>query len=398
MTDTKKTLSDGVLNPSSTSMADETNNIFKSGAVGSLTEAIGNSIYGINHRQTPGAIQLNKDYHGLTFFTRPELNLSSANLRNARQLVPLLTSQDPSIHRIIRCLLDPKCKDDYGNDVTCVLVDRQQAFIPMLTNHLISISGYPDVMAPTMSSQPGLYQEAFSFVDGVVDNYTTYDIQASFRNIPGDPITLLFLLWVHYASKVYQGVMSPYPSKIIENEIDYQTRIYRLVLDHNKRFVKKIAACGAAFPLSSPIGSAFNVDAGSPISDANHQISIPFRCMGAMYQDDILIHEFNRTTAIFNPLMDQEATKIEAELAAVYANANSQGVTDDALRTAVNLVSTQLSNVYVKIPMDALPIFNNRGYPHINIDTYELGWYIDKETYDGTLQGGAVNQLAAIGL
>ena len=392
---TKNLLNPDALNVNQTTMADSTNEVFQSSAIGSLTDAIGNSIYGINHRQTPGAIPLNKDYHGLTFFTRPELNLSTLNIRGLRQLVPLLTTEDASIPRIIRCLLDPACVDENGNDIYCSLVDEQQAFIPMLTNHLISISGWPDVNAPTMTSTPGVYQEAFSMVDGVVDNYTTYDITASFRNIPGDPITALFLAWVRYASNVYQGVIAPYPEKIIENEVDYQTRIYRLILDHNKRFVKKIAACGAAFPISSPIGAAFNHEGGSPISDVNHQISIPFRCIGAMYQDDILMSEFNQITAQFNPAMDQDATTIENALTAIYANAQTTTVTPASLANAVAAVSK--GNSYVKIPLNALALFNNRGYPHINMNTYELGWYIDIDTYNQVMNAGLVNTVAALG-
>lgn len=331
-------------------LSDATNAIFSNTAVGSITDAIGSSIYGINHRQTPGAIQLNKDLFGLTFFTRPTLNLTWDNVKNIRKLAPLLTTDPTSIQRIIRCLLDRDlCKGDIttGAIVSSPLVDEQQAFIPMLTNHILSMSGWPDVNAPTMTSQSGAYQEAFSMIDGVTDIYSTYDIQANFRNIPGDPITLLFLVWLHYASAVYQGTMLPYFNKIIENEIDYNTRIYRLVLDSSKRYVKKIAACGAAFPISAPIGAAFNYEHERPINSSNDQISIPLRCIGAIYQDDILISEFNKTTELFN----------------------------------IGLKDANRDAQYMKIPIDALGLFNNQGYPRINQDTYELEWYVSLETY-----------------
>jgi hypothetical protein len=96
--------------------------------------------------------------------------------------------------------------------------------------------------------------------------------------------------------------------------------------------------------------------------------------------------------------MDEEATAIEKELALVYSNARTAEVTDSALRAAVNLVSTQYSTSYVKIPIDALAIFNNRGYPHINLDTYELGWYIDKDTYNQVMSAGVINPISTIGL
>jgi hypothetical protein len=341
---------------SSDRMSDETNNIFRDTPIGSITDAIGNSFFGINHRQQPGAIPINKDLYGLTFFTRPELNLTSDNLTAIRLLNPLLTNNDKSIQRIIRSTLDPNLINLLGSDrVTCPLVDPQQAFIPLLTNNLLSISGWPDVVAPTMTSTEGVYKEQFSMIDGITTNYSTYDITASFRNIPGDPITLLFLVWIHYASNVFQGTMTPYPDKIINTEIDYNTRIYRLVLDSTKTYVNKIAATGAAFPLSSPIGAAFNMEAGAQITDANHQISIPMRCMGAIYQDDILIEEFNATSIKFNPGLDY----------------NTYG-SDKSAR----------DYYYTKIPIKALGLFNNKGYPIINPDTYELEWYIENDVFN----------------
>ena len=361
------------LNPDTTGLAKTTNNVLAEGSIGSVTDAIGKSLYGINHRQTPGAIQLNKDFFGLTFFTRPDMNLTWSNVKDSRQLAPLLTRNLNSIPSIIRSLLDVRLGNSKEYGGVSSLVDAQQAFIPMLTNHLLSISGWPDAIAPTMTSQEGVYKEAFSMVDGVVANYSTYDIQANFRNIPGDPITLLFLVWIHYASNVFQGLMVPYPDNIVMNQIDYQTRIYRLVLDSSKRFVKKIGACGASFPMSSPIGAAFNYEHNTPISDSNHQISIPFRCMGFMAQDDILISEFNATTAMFNPSMDKDATEIENAIAKLNdGKKHSAKIWDDA-RTGKN---------YVKLNADELTLANNLGYPHININTYELGWYVDLDTWD----------------
>ena len=69
--------------------------------------------------------------------------------------------------------------------------------------------------------------------------------------------------------------------------------------------------------------------------------------MGAMYQDTILVDEFNRTTQMFN-----------------------DGLTD-----------TLRPLYYKQIPMDALTIFNNRGYPRIDPNTYELQWWVSNEDY-----------------
>jgi hypothetical protein len=332
--------------------------IYSKTAVGNLSTAISDTFHGLNHRKQPNSIPINKDDHGLTFFTRPRMNMTRDNLRQVRQFVPMLTNNAVSIPRAIRALLDTDSqKEEHGSP----LVDPFQAFIPILTNQLITISGWPDVVAPTYTSKPGVYKEAYSHVDGVVQNYENYSFQANFRNIQGDPITALFLTWVLYSSLVFQGIVVPYPDMIIENEIDYQTRIYRLVLDPSRRFVQKIGACGAAYPFSVPLGTAFNIDAEQPYSRANEQISISFQVLGAMYQDDILIEEFNKTVILHNSKMAGE---------------------NDADRQSGN-------DPLVKIEPALYNTFNHMGYPRINPDTYELEWWIWKREYDEMLSSGA---------
>jgi hypothetical protein len=340
------------------SVGDSLDRLLQKTPTGQVSSAIGDTFYGINHRQQPGALQINKDYFGYTFFTRPRLNLTSENLRAVRQMTPLLSTDKSSIQRIIRCLLDPEL---LATGIEANFVDNQQAFIPVLSNNLLSMSGWPDVVAPFSSSQEGMYKESFSLVDGLTQNYGTYDITANFRNIPGDPITLLFLTWIHYMSSVMQGLLMPYSDMVVNNEVDYNTRIYRLVMDQSKTRVQKIAACGAAFPTSAPIGAAFNFEADRPINAANDQISIHFQCMGAMYQDDILIYEFNKTVALHNDSM-------RAELFSDFAP-NASSKVEPTHRT------------YQKIPMEALGIFNNRGYPRINPLSYNLEWWVSKEDF-----------------
>jgi len=330
-----------LLTGGNSSVAEIVSKVFLTSSTGAIDDAIGNTFFGINHRQTPAAIQNNKDYFGLTFFTRPDLNLSDANLRTVRQFSPLLNKESKSLQRIIRCTLGPRLAKD-SPAVTSPFVDPGSPFISFLSNHLLSMSGWPDMEAPTYTSPEGIYKEAFSMIDGVVRNMTTYDITANFRNLPGDPVTLLFMTWLHYASRTYLGEMVPYPNYIVRNEYDYNTRIYRLVLDPSKRFIQKIAACGAAFPTNAPIGAAFNFEADKPLNQGLDQVSITFRAMGAEYNDPILFDEFNRTVEDFNPAM-------EAKFRSQY---------------------------YTQIPYAALPIFNNRGYPHINLNSGELEWYI----------------------
>lgn len=326
---------------------------FQSTPVGSIDKAIGNNLFGINHRQTPGAVPSNKDTYGLTFFTRPQLNMQPDNIRNVRIMSALMTNNNLSIQNFVKCTLDPRLIHGYEFQeikapvIKCPMVDNENAFIPILTNNLNTISGWPDVVAPTFTSKPGLYNEAFSMVDGITRNYETYDVDASFRNTKGDPILYMFYIWLHYSSFVFEGKLVPYLDMITENEIDYNTRIYRLVLDKYKDKVTKIAATGAAFPISIPTGSFFDFNNEKPYNDQNKDITIRFRCMGVDYQDDILVQEFNDTVAIFNPTMsdgDREKYMYQVE-------------------------------------KSLLTLFNNRGYPRIDPQTMELQWWISRDLY-----------------
>lgn len=325
--------------------------------------------WGINHRMVPMALQINKDCYGITFFTKPQLNLTDDNIRRDRKFSRLLTNNDKSIQRIVRCTLDPRLlfnghQDAEGqqtNDsqatLSCPLVDRKQAFIPFFTNNLVSLSGFPDLRVPTYSAKEGPYKEAYGFADGPTDDYTEYDVTASFRSLQGDPISNMAFFWEHYQSKVHEGVMYAYGDFIISREIDYNTRIYRFVLDPSKRFIQRMGCSGASFPIALNNGSNMDYDITKPYNNSSEAIQIPFKCYGFLYEDDIIVRSFNDVVSYFN-----------ADMAS-----------DD-----MSMVSKPNENM-VKIPFEHLSIFNHRGYPWINPQTYELEWYVSSEYYESKI-------------
>ncbi len=316
--------------------------------IGNPNTAISETLYGLNHRSLNNSIPINKDYYGLTFFTKPDLRLTNDNLLKLRKFAPLLSSRETSLPRAIRAMLDFRHNTHNEESYNCSLIDPKQIFIPLLTNQLVSMGGWPDIELPTMTSERGVYGEEYAFADGISDIYKTWDTTLNFRNIPGDPITALFYFWVIYAAAVFEGTMTPYHDNIAENTIDYQTRIYRVVLDSSKRFVQKIACTGAAFPVGVPMGMSFNFETDQPINRLD-QIPINFRCIGAEYLDDMIIHDFNAAVIIGNQDMYNEASRQSAGL--------------------------------VKIPYEYIYLFNHLGYPRININTFELEWWVYNNTY-----------------
>jgi hypothetical protein len=314
---------------------------------GSIDKSLGNALYGISHQGVKGVIPENRDGHGLVFFTRPQLNLSTTNIRNIRKMYSLLTTNPTSIQRYVRCMLDPYLPF-IKNPITTPLVDPELAFIPVLTNTIKNMSGWPDIVLPTFTSREGIRREQWTIGDGMIDIYDSYDIDCTFRNIKDEPIIMMMETWLMYIANVFEGKMSPYIDFITENEIDYNTRIYRIVLDESKLFVKKIAATGASYPINVPTGKIFDFSDAQVYNDQNRDINIRFKSVGAMYNDDILIREFNLTSAIF-----------------------SKAVRDKLDGRANNLV---------KIPIGLLDVFNNRGIPLINESTLELEWWINKNS------------------
>ena len=194
--------------------------------LGDIKSAIANATYGINHRMTGGPIPVNRDFEGYVFFTRPQLNLTEQNIRGVRKFIPLLTTEELSFQRMIRKLLDPRLEQ-----LSCPIVDDKNAFIPLISNTLMSLSGFPDPFVNTYVSREGVQKESFGMVDDVTDLYHNFKINATFKNIVGNPLVTLFYLWTEYGSNVFMNKMMPYPDMIAYREIDYMTRIWRLIMD-----------------------------------------------------------------------------------------------------------------------------------------------------------------------
>lgn len=358
--------------------------------IGSIRRAIGNNLFGINMRQTPTAVPSARDSLGFTFFTRPQLNMSVSNVTNYRGFYNLLNDNAASYQRYTRLILDPRLAAIGASgrpeepNATCPFVDPYSPWIPILTNNITSISGWPDLMAPIRTTDAGLYGEEISMVDGVTNHFESFDVDATFRNTRGNPLIYLFYIWIKYETLVYEGILTPYMDMILENEIDYQTRIYRLVLDQQKRYVSYIASTGASFPMNVPTGNLFDFNSESVYNDKNKDINIRFRTSGFMAFEDIIKFEFNKVTALFNPDMRKLLTLDEAG-----------GNADINLRENPNKVYRVPGSSMVKLPyslanmIDSMIPTNNsyynlnhRAYPWINLTTNELEWWVKSNKFN----------------
>src|ERR1700752_1145256 len=336
--------------------------ILQSTSIGSLDKAIGNNLFGINHEQLPSAVPGNRERQGFLFFVRPQLNLQHDNIANSRKLMPLASDRSvdgtrdgsTSIHRFIRTTLDPRLMVGYqlGNTniprIECPLVNNNMAFIPVLTNNVTKASGWPDPVVPLFTSKTGRYDESFTMVDGLVENYGQYSIDCTFRNTSMDPILYMFYIWTLYMSYVFQGKLVPYPDFITDNRIDYNTRLFRIRLDRNRYKVTKIMSTGPAIPVASSVGQFGDLDMDETFSSANKDIMVRFQCMGFEIFDDILIYEFNAIVQMFKSEMK------------------------DSFR----------DNEMIAIPRSLGRIFQHRAYPRINPDSHVMEWWVDRSLFN----------------
>src|SRR5690606_25504599 len=264
------------------------NRLSREQTYGSKDSAFADAIHGFNRRPQGNMLPANSDQQGLTFFTRPNLNLAYDNISRIRSLTPLLTTKEQTLQRAVRCMLDRQLKLSAPG-----IFDNHQTFMPFLSNSMISISGWPDINMNVYSSTEGVAKESWIMTDSIADINNRFTLTATFQNTLGDPITLIFHTWLVYMGGVYTGKLDPHMEDIRYNEMDYTTRIYRLIMDRSGQFVQKVAACGYAVPSAISIGGSFYYSRDAVYNEELNQITVPFECVGAMYNDPILLKEFN---------------------------------------------------------------------------------------------------------
>lgn len=318
---------------------------------------ITDSFFGINNDLSPLAVPINKTHYGYVFFTRPQLNLQTDNLKNVRIFMPLLTNEPMSVHRAIRCYLDPRLQrytntvDATGGHmgVDCPLVDPFNPFISILTNHISTLSGFPSKVLPVYTSPEGQFKESFHMVDGIADHNGTYTLSATFRNSKSAPIFRMMDFWTWYISHVTStGNIVPYTDMLKGGLIDYNTRIYHITLDPSKQFVEDIYCSGASTPISVPVDQQADYAIDKPYNDANAQFNIMFQSSGCWWNDEIAIYSFNKVQAAFHPGMRNDVTR-EANM--------------------------------VKVPPSKIASYRCRCYPRIDPVTREMEWWVTKEYF-----------------
>ncbi len=338
---------------------------------GSSRSSLSNLFTGFNHRMAPLYAPKNTDSVGYTFFTRPDLNFNKQNLNNSRKLIEVLRAGRSSQSAAIIGMLDPENEIMALDPAHCKLgspfhskvqFDNRMAFIPLLSNLLVSLTGFPDSTLDVWSSDEGLVREQVSYVDSILEINNRYALSASFRNIEGDPITTFLNFYLDYISGVRRGWYQPRTANILQRRVDYQMRVYRFIMDPTRRYIRKYGIANAVFPVNDTMGAVMNINGNSPLVSDNDQINVQFEAIGAYYNDPIILQEFNDTVAMFNtdmlPLYDSGTSFVPRG-----------------------------KDSMMLIDRSEIALFNYRGFPHIDTNSYEISWYVYTDEYKEVMKG-----------
>jgi len=238
------------------------------------------------------------EHHGYAFITRPRLNLTTTSLRQDRIMSMLSTLDVNTVNFAIRFWLDTNLQKIYGPMLnglsSSIFVNKENPFIPVLTNTLRSLSGWPDSVLDVETSEGGFFSENITYPKGHDGLMRNYELQATFADTQGSVVLMTFLMWFRYMHLLTRGYVIPYTQDVEGRRMGFTSAIYRFVLDPSKRFITKWAKATGTFPRQVPLGNYFNFDSSASSVDASHNISIPFVVSGRIeYFDPIILKEFN---------------------------------------------------------------------------------------------------------
>ncbi len=253
----------------------------------------------------------NHEVAGLTFITRPKLNLRTTSLRHDRIMSTLDTVDPISLPFSIRCYLDSNfSKWNLVQNLVqnSPFVNSDVPFIVPLGNTLHSIDGWPSFSVDSETTTGGFYGEDQTFARGSDMNMRSYDFTLTFRDFQGGYIMALFLYWVRYIALVTRGMMTAYPEDIYARRLCYTCSIYRFVLDPSRRFITKWAKATGCYPNSVPIGNCFDIGERESYLHASERFSIPFTVNNVEMMDPIIFQDFNTIVSRYCNVFGDERT------------------------------------------------------------------------------------------
>lgn len=302
--------------------------------------------YGFNHRNLPISYEPQRDNYGYTFFSRPNLTLSPTNCMKDRRLAMLLTKDRLNVQSWLRYTLYPGAEKNEGQK--CPLVNNNHPWIPLLSNSVVTLSGWPGLNASLGTTSPDRFGSSVNFIDGAIKELRReYNLSVNFRNMQGNFALSMFFYWLYAATLFQLGILMPDPKDLVDCSKNYDTRIIRFVMDPMRKYIIDWCAAETAVIESVPKGESYNLETAGVYNSSHDEFTIGFRCQGYSAVDPIILREFNDNTVNFNK----------------------------------NMEDGRRESSYVQVPQAFLNQINGEGYPWVDLKTLELQWWIEPERY-----------------
>ena len=248
------------------------------------------------------SMNANIEQVGLTFITRPRINLQSSAIKTHRRLAPLIAGESdvnsPSF--MIRSLLDSalhkkgELAQTYHTKIkSSDLLDIHSPFMVPLQNALLGMSGWPDETIAVHTTPSGFHSEDQTFAVGSDDLNKTYDLNLDFKDITGGAIAAIFEYWRYCIPCLAKGTLLAYPDDIKQRRLNYTVSIYRFVLDPTRETIVRWAKATGCFPVTDAGGGNYNFGEGERFVSGANKLSIPFKCNKIEYNDYMHLIEFN---------------------------------------------------------------------------------------------------------
>lgn len=283
------------------------NNAFNSLGRGGFNNQIGTFMSEID-RFKVHPIPANNEMSGITFITRPHLNLSDPNLRRHRVLAPYLSNNPVSLAFALKCWMDPRYARSTSQiaskaDTCPCFTAKSPWFMPMM-NGLKAITGFPDPYIDTFSYPKGFHGEDMTVVAGGDDMNQTYDLSLTFEDPQFGPLAGGFLLWLTYMRLVTKGLIMARKKDIENRVMEHTVSIYRFVLDPTRRYITRYARAAMCFPKSLPYGAMMAVNDGEKFVSSIGKFTVPFAANMVKYDDFAIFEDFNILARRYFPDID----------------------------------------------------------------------------------------------
>ena len=340
-------------------------------AQGLPQQRLSNMLMGFNHRMANTPVATHREYGGVTFITRPDFNLSVENISNSRRFSDMASQPRSSLDYSILAALDPdfelgfpdsprhesgRQKVRFGTPfLPDIPFDNLQAFIPLLSTQLLSLSGPPDNSIENWMAPEGLMREQWGMPDSTDEINYGYTTSTTFNNPIGDPVMKMASVWLEYMGGLKIGKFRPKIRNSIQRRMDFQSRGYTIRFDALGNILR-FNVINVMWPTNNNAGAMANVDNTKPMQDVDPAVTIQWQCIGARYWDPAYMDAFNAAVAMANP--DMRA--------------------DPRYDTYVPLGAGNLR----RLKTEEIQFFNYYGYPHIDSWSRKLTWWVYQVDWD----------------